>query len=365
MSANEDTRTGTGSAGAVVLAPVVRERWIDTAKGIAIVLVVLYHATMYLGLAGVDVPGARANPMLETFRMPLFFFMSGVLGARALALGYRALFHRRLALLIYLYVLWVALQQIFLAVLPPTSLEPEPSPLWSFLTLAVVPNENLWFLYALPVFFTIAWLTRSWPAVVPLALAGVVSVLFSSGILESDTAWDKMGRYLFFFLLALRIGGRVRRVAPSVRWWHAAVLGAVYLALTGLTFASGIRGIPLVLFGLSLLAVAVGIAVAVVMSRIPVFDVVRFLGTRTLPIYVVHAFPLLAVGALLVATGVDVPTPVAVAMPVVLTALSTAFALGVHRLLREVPGVFTLPRFLTPIRSTADPKEAGPSTLAD
>lgn len=365
MTANEDTRTGAVTAASVALAPVVRERWIDTAKGIAIVLVVLYHATMYLGLAGVDVPGARANPMLETFRMPLFFFMSGVLGARAVALGYRALFHRRLALLIYLYAVWVALQQVFLALLPPTSLEPEPSPLWSFITLAVIPNENLWFLYALPLFFTIAWLTRSWPALVPLALAAVVSVLFSSGILESDTAWDKMGRYLFFFLLALRIGGTVRRLAPSIRWWHAAVLAVVYLGLTGLTFATGIRGVPLVLFVLSLLAVAVGIALAVIMSRMPFFDVVRHLGTRTLPIYVVHAFPLLAVGALIVATGVSVPTPVAVTLPVVLCALAIAIALGVHRLLRDVPGVFTLPRFLTPGRSTARRETAGPTTLAD
>lgn len=326
-----------------VLGPVVRERWIDTAKGIAIVLVVLYHATMYLGLAGVDVPGARANPMLETFRMPLFFFMSGVLGARAVTLGYRALYHRRLALLVYLYVLWVVLQQIFLALLPPTSLEPEPAPLWSVLTLAVIPNENLWFLYALPLFFTIAWLTRSWPALMPLALAGVVSVLFGSGLLETDTAWDKMGRYLFFFLLALRIGGSVRRLAPSIRWWHAAVLAVVYLAITGVTFATGIRGVPLVLFGLSLLAVAVGISLAVIMSRMPFLDVVRHLGTRTLPIYVVHAFPLLAVGALLVATEPRVPPAVAIALPFLLCAAAIAFALGVDRLLRGVPGVFTLP----------------------
>ncbi|WP_082467829.1 acyltransferase family protein [Leifsonia sp. Leaf264] len=326
-----------------VLAPVVRERWIDTAKGIAIVLVVLYHATMYLGLAGVDVPGARANPMLETFRMPLFFFMSGVLGARAVTLGYRALFQRRLALLIYLYVLWVLLQQLFLALLPPTSIEPEPSPLWNIVTLAVIPNENLWFLYALPLFFTIAWLTRSWPALIPLALAGIVSVLFSAGILETDSTWDKTGRYLFFFLLALRIGGSVRRLAPGIRWWHAAALGVVYLGLIGLTFASGIRDIPLVLFGLSLLAVAVGIALAVIMSRMRFFTVVGYLGTRTLPLYAVHAFPLLAVGAVLVATTPHIPAPAAAALPVVLGAAAIAIALGVHRLLRDVPGVFTLP----------------------
>lgn len=94
---------------------------------------------------------------------------------------------------------------------------------------------------------------------------------------------------------------------------------------------------------LSTLAVVVGIAVAVLLSHLPAFDFVRFLGSRTLPIYLVHTFPMTALAAVAVACDVRVPTVVATALPLLLCGGAMALALALYRRFRAIPGVFTVP----------------------
>ncbi|MEL4320444.1 acyltransferase family protein [Leifsonia sp. YIM 134122] len=320
-----------------------RLAWIDTAKGIAITLVVLFHSTLYLGLAGAVGPLTVLNPLLDTFRMPLFFFMSGVLGARAVALPYRGLFQRRLVLLLWLYVVWVIAQQLYMQAMPPISPGAAPDSWWHLIDFLVIPNPNLWFIYALPIFFTVAWLTRRLPPVIPLAVAALVAVGFGTGFLHTGTAWDKMGRYFVFFLLALLIGDWVRSVAPRATWWHALAVTAVYAVTVAAAVKFQLLHVPFVLLGLGILAVVVGIAVSVVLARWRGFGILARLGSRTLPIYLVHTFPMIAVAAVIVATGVVIPSVVAAVVPILLCAASIAIALAVYTPLRDVPGIFTVP----------------------
>ena len=58
-----------------------REVWVDTAKGIAIILVVLFHAIIFTNR--VDLAWLWPIPagILDTFRMPLFFLLAGALMA--------------------------------------------------------------------------------------------------------------------------------------------------------------------------------------------------------------------------------------------------------------------------------------------
>ena len=320
-----------------------REAWIDVAKGIAITLVVLYHAVMYLD--GVGLAGAMAplNPLLDTFRMPLFFFMSGILAATAIRLPYWQLFRKRMSLLLYLYAVWVAAQTLFLLALPPISPD-GPNASWTNLvTLFIRPSSNLWFIYALPIFLTVAWLTRRWNPLIPVAVTGVLAVLFGSQILHTDTPWDKMGRYLVFFLAAIWLGPRVRRLVPHIRWWHMAVVCGVYLGIVLIMVKLSLTRVPFVLLFVSILAVLVGVSVAVVVARAPGFDFLRVLGTQTLPIYLVHTFPMTALAAVLMATGVSLPTVAATALPVLLCSFAIMFALAAYRRLAAVPGIFTVP----------------------
>ncbi|WP_104199002.1 acyltransferase family protein [Cryobacterium sp. Y29] len=322
-----------------------REAWIDVAKGIAITLVVLYHSIMYLDEVGLAGALAPLNPLFDTFRMPLFFFMSGILAASAIRLPYWQLFRKRISLLLYLYVAWVTLQTLFLLALPPISPSGAPNATWAnLITLFVRPGSNLWFIYALPLFFTLAWLMRRWAPAVQVALATVIAVLFGSGVLHTGSPWDKMGKYVVFFIAAIYLGPLVRRRVPHVRWWHVALLCLGYVALVVITTKLTLTKVPFVLLVLSAFAVVVGITVAVVLARIPAFDFVRSLGSRTLPIYLVHTFPMTALAAILVAFDVP-PDPVVVAtlLPLLLCAGSIAVALVLHWRFHTVPGIFTVP----------------------
>ncbi|TFD56809.1 hypothetical protein E3T39_15895 [Cryobacterium suzukii] len=331
--------------GARALAPVApREAWIDVAKGIAIALVVLYHSIMYLDEVGLAGALAPLNPLFDTFRMPLFFFMSGVLAASAIRLPYWQLFRKRMSLLLYLYVAWVTLQTLFLLALPPISPSGAPNATWaSLVTLFVRPSSNLWFIYALPLFFTLAWLMRRWAPALQIALTAVIAVLFGTGVLHTGSPWDKMGKYVVFFIAAIYLGPLVRRLVPLVRWWHVALLCLGYAALVVITTKLTLTKVPLVLLVLSALAVVVGITVAVLLAKLPTFDFVRSLGSRTLPIYLVHTFPMTALAAILVAFDVHVPVLVATLFPPLLCAGSIAVALALHWRFHTIPGIFTVP----------------------
>ena len=330
-------------AASFVIRGTLREAWIDVAKGIAITLVVLYHSVMYLDRVGLAGALAPLNPLFDTFRMPLFFFMSGLLAAQAIRLPFWQLFRKRMSLLLYLYTAWVAAQTLFLLALPPISPD-GPNARWTDLvTLFIRPSSNLWFIYALPIFLTVAWLTRRWHPLISVSVTGALAVLFGSQVLHTGTPWDKMGRYLVFFLAAIWLGPRVRRLIPRVRWWHMAVLCGLYAGVVLLMVKLSLTRVPFVLFAVSVLAVLVGISVAVVLSRAPMFDFMRVLGSRTLPIYLVHTFPMAALAALVMAGGVTLPTDAATAVPLLLCGAAIVLALAVYRRFAAVPGVFTVP----------------------
>lgn len=59
-----------------------RLEWVDAAKGLAIVLVVLTHASMYAETIGAESQAwAFANEMFSVLRMPLFFTLAGIFAA--------------------------------------------------------------------------------------------------------------------------------------------------------------------------------------------------------------------------------------------------------------------------------------------
>lgn len=320
-----------------------RESWIDMAKGIAIILVVLFHAVMYLDAVGLAGAFARFNPLLDTFRMPLFFFMSGILAARVIRVPFAQLFRKRMLLLLYLYVAWTTAQTLFLLALPP--IRPGAGNAdWSALyTLFVRPSSNLWFIYALPLFFTAAWLIRRWNPLVQVAGTAILAAAFGSGFLHTGTPWDKMGRYLVFFLAAVWLGPFVRRLVPMVRWWHAVILAGAYLLAVVAMARLELTHVPFVLLGVSVLAVLVGLPTAVLLARLPACDVLRFLGTKTLPIYLVHTFPMTALAAILAGSDATAASGWSTLLPPVLCVFSIAFALLLHGPLARVPGVFTVP----------------------
>lgn len=320
----------------------MREGWIDSARGLAIVLVVLFHAVINLDLVGLAGPWSRLAYTLDTFRMPLFFFLSGLLAPSLLARPLREVLRTRCLNLIYLYVLWCLLLGAFRALLPHSP----PGGVAAVARVLIEPNVYLWFLYTLCLFTLVGWLTRRLPAWLVVGTALIVSAVFAAGLVSTgDIPWDKTFRYWFFFVLASRAAPAVRSAVPRMRPVHVLGAGMAYAVMLGFFLYVADDRTLFVRPTLGLLAVAAGCGLGVMIARVPALGFVRHLGTRTLPIYVVHAFPITAAAALLTGRR-DIGWPPGtglVAVPL-LTLVAILLALALDRLVTgRVRGIFDFP----------------------
>lgn len=328
------------------MSQVGRIGWVDAAKGVAIVAVVAFHAQVFLAPIGWAAWWPRLMPMLETFRMPLFFFAAGILAAKILAQSFAQLWRVRLSLFLYLYVLWSVVRWVFFQFVP-TTLGPDVSNPGSWRELATIfiwPSSSLWFIYALAIFSTYIWVTRNLPHWVPISLSALSSLAFTSGwISTGNDSWDRMGMYVFFFVGAVFARKITMQFADRLTVWRA--FGAIAVYLVGVAaFVTVLGHTPGARLVVSTLGVIAGIALATLLVRAGRwFAWVNYLGTKTLPIYLVHYMPVAGIAALL-ATLTTPPLGASVAVPI-LAAIAICISLLVYAALRRVPGVFDLPKF--------------------
>lgn len=303
--------------------------WVDAVKGMSILLVVVHHAVLFLQqLDLMPQAVATANMALASVRMPLFFLASGLFLAGPLAASWRTMLHKRVALFLYLYVLWTTLQYAVMALLPPElmfsdRLAGEPvNQLWAL----ILPAPSMWFLYALALYSILAKLVRRVPASVQLGVTGVLSAVVGAGfLLEADDTWGLTARYLFFFLLGFHARTLVRRLAAATGPLRAAVAVPATGGLAAVAVALDVRGVPGIAFLLNGAAVMCGVLVAAQLARWKIGRPLVLLGRHTLPVYLAN-MPWLGLIALTL-QGVPVPPALQYLLPVLLAVLATGLTL--------------------------------------
>ncbi|MEU1971725.1 acyltransferase family protein [Microbacterium sp. NPDC019599] len=318
--------------------------WADVARGGAMMLVVLAHTLQLMEVGGWELGWLdTANLYLTAIRMPLFFLVAGIFAARAIQRSWRALWASRLALLVYVYFLWMLLRAIWFSLVPWPLGDVEP---WqAFLLSPLWPTNGLWFLFALILYIVIGRLTRRLPVWLPLGVAAVISGLAAYDLIPTggNPVWRSIALYLLFFLLGARLSDAWKSLAARA---DLRLLVAALLAIPAGILLFGL--LPDSLAGparvcLSVVCVAACIVIAAMIARVrwlaaPFIGV----GRRTLPIYVTHAM-LLAVLVPLVPAGVTS----AVVAAVLFTAVAIGLSLGLNALLGPLGGVYNLPK---PIR---------------
>lgn len=93
-----------------------RLAWVDYAKGIALVLVAYRHILIGFQRAGmsIDLTLLKANEIFFSFRMPLFFILSGIFITKSLEKrGWIKLIKNKWQTLLYPYILWCIIQITF------------------------------------------------------------------------------------------------------------------------------------------------------------------------------------------------------------------------------------------------------------
>src|ERR1700719_3484098 len=150
--------------------------WVDYAKGICIVMVVMMHSVL-----GVELPAAQTgfmNPLVafaKPFRMPDFFLISGLFLSVVIDRDWRIYLDRKVVHFAYFYVLWVTIQFGFKA--PAFATEAGWAHVgFEYLEAFIEPFGTLWFIYLLPVFFVVIKLTRNFSPILVWLIAAALEM---------------------------------------------------------------------------------------------------------------------------------------------------------------------------------------------
>lgn len=277
--------------------------WIDTAKGACIALVVLGHsASWYSRNFAAPDPFLwdQVTLFLAPLRMPLFFAISGMLAASKMSRPLRNSFKNTGGLYI-IYVLWSLLLCMKLAL--PGGREGLSYPSADQILLSILLPTNLWYLWALPAFYLIAWwLDRLFGKASVYALIPFLGLSIAAYWIDQATMPltrppldpSKIGACcyeLFWFYLGLK--GREYWPAAVARgkWWRALLASAAFVIVNAWLWRHGLDLIlPIVVTPLALWAAIEALGALHPQARIA--RLFGALGRKTLPVYVLHIYVL-------------------------------------------------------------------------
>ena len=321
--------------------------WINFAKGAAIILVVLYHCSLFLDDLGLAGSTPRLRLVLSYFPMPVFFFIAGLTARRMLTWNLRDLWRRRLLTLVYLYLLWSVIRVVFYLIVPHLrGTERSPTDPFNIALLPIWPTSSYWFIWALAVFTLLAWLLRKLPVAVQLGLAGALAVVSTTpGVLDLDNVgWDRVAANFIFFIVAVYFPRTVYRLAARVRVWHAVLLVIAYVGLAVTLVLLHLSRVPGLILLESAVAVAMGVALATLLVRVKWLNFMNTLGQYSFQIYLLHLF--------LVASALALLAPFAEAvwlqragnaLPFLLAAIVLVVSLYLAKLLRRYSFLWVSP----------------------
>ncbi|MEM6276652.1 MAG: acyltransferase family protein [Pseudomonadota bacterium] len=276
--------------------------WVDGAKGICILLVVMFHATGHL----TPVLGAGAFAEIThfsgPFRMPDFFLISGLFLARRLHAPDRVFYDRKVLHFFYFYWLWVAITFVALQ-----------ADMAALARALIYPTGHLWFIYCLPLCFVLARLMRGLPPALVWLAAAAAHVFDVDG---EPLLIVYLSHYFVFFYTGHVASSLFFRLAGETK-------DRPVLAVAGLLVWAGLNaffthgpgtGFP----GLSLvLGVAGGLAITVIASLAMSGAIGRslaWLGERSIVVYLGFFLPMKAVETVLVAQSFPVDLAIGLAI---------------------------------------------------
>lgn len=278
-----------------------RINWIDQARGLSIILVVIMHSTLGVEKAmGVEGWMHQVVAYATPFRIPAFFLISGLLLASALRKSLGEFLDKRVVTLLYLYVVWLTIQFGFKA--PGLISEMgATATLLAYLKAFVQPFGTLWFIYVLPIFFAISRATMHLPKMAVLG-AGLIATLA-----PIHTGWmviDQSAAFFFYFYLGHIAAPHIQRM---VDW----VMDNSKVALLGLTawaighgLLLGFAAMPVVHVAFALAGAMALITIAALLRYAPGMDLLRWIGRNTIVVYLGFFLPMAIARTVMIKLGI-------------------------------------------------------------
>jgi uncharacterized membrane protein YcfT len=314
--------------------------WVDYAKGICIVMVVMMHSVLGVELAAgqtgfMHVLVAFAKP----FRMPDFFLISGLFLSVVIDRDWRTYLDRKVVHFAYFYVLWVTIQFGFKA----PSFAAESS--WAhvgflYLESFIEPFGTLWFIYLLPVFFVVTKATRKLP---PLAIWSVLALLETAHVATGWTVIDEFCARFVYFYSGYLFADYVFALSDRARARPALALAglAVWALLDGSLVYAGFSEWPLISLMLGLAGACAIVTTGTLLARAHWLNFLRFCGEHSIVIYLAFFLPMAATRTLLLKAGLilDIGT-----ISLIVTMVGVLGALAIWRIALKAGANFLFER---------------------
>jgi uncharacterized membrane protein YcfT len=317
-----------------------RVDWVDYAKGICIVMVVMMHSVLGVEAAAGQTGFMRVAVMFaKPFRMPDFFLISGLFLPLVIDRDWKTYADRKVVHFAYFYVLWVTIQFGFKA--PVFAAESG----WQhagylYLESFIEPFGTLWFIYLLPIFFVVIKLTRALPA--PAILAAAV-LLESAHVATGWTAIDEFCARFVYVYCGYLFADRVfalsdrARAHPAFALSGLAIWAAINAGLVGLGYSEW----PLVSLMLGLAGACAIVTMGTLLARAQWLNFLRFCGEHSIVIYLAFFLPMAATRTLLLHTGLSSYVGT---VSVMVTAMGVAGALAIWQAALAVKANFLFER---------------------
>ena len=271
--------------------PTARVPWVDYAKGICIVMVVMLHSTL-----GVEAAAGQSSWMHEIvefaapFRMPDFFLIAGLFLARRIDRSWPDYLDRKVLHFVYFYLLWLTVQFAFKSPLFVSELGIA-GVIGAYFEALIDPFGTLWFVYMLPIFFVVSKLLRAAAPGLVWALAALLNV---AGVESGISVVDYFANYFVFFYSGYVFAPHIFRVAERLAAERTLALAglAVWASLNGYSVETGLTDWRVVNLLLGFAGAGAIVTVSVLLARIQWADALRYCGENSIVIYLAFTIPM-------------------------------------------------------------------------
>lgn len=266
--------------------------WVDCAKGICIILVVMMHATHDLATAvGREGLMYYIVAFAKPFRMPDFFLISGLFLARVINRNWATYFDRKVLHFIYFYVLWVTIHFVTMSHSVITEQGISTAAARYFYNF-VQPPGTLWFIYVLPLFFIITKLVRK---VHPALVFTIAVILEVAPIATGYTVLDQSAARFVYFFAGYWLAPHVFALADWAQSkQRLAFFGvAVWALMNGALVFTGFADLALISLPLGFVGAAAIVTISVLLTNVAASTPIRYCGKNSIVIYLAFFLPML------------------------------------------------------------------------
>jgi len=278
-----------------------RLEWVDYAKAIAIILVVYRHILIGVQRSGitVDLWLININEVVYSFRMPLFFLLSGIFVAKSIAKrqGYRFVGYK-FNTIYYPYLIWGVIQITLQIILSKYTNANRSIIDYTYLLINPRAIDQLWYLSALFTVSILFYLLYSYFNFKNIYIFFLSVILYGfSAFVKDYSLIHDLCYYIIFFV----IGHLISNILLEPKNFQFLYSLKLFLLLTPLFWYSQWywlhnQDMNMYLFAIiALLGTAYVFSISFILAKYKLFSFMKIVGKHSLQIYLLHVMIIAAV----------------------------------------------------------------------